>query len=141
LGVWKKQTTNRKGKVMKNSKVVVCSLATLLTVILVGCKTVRIPTLSASVGRSQSQTGSAILLSGENFLPNHTYGVGIFTSGSPRKIGNVTTDGAGNINNVKLEYECQSINEYIVGVEVYELDGQDLGAGIAQTKTDRPTCF
>ena len=121
---------------MTNSKFVILSLATLSAVVLTGCAS-----LSATVGRSQSQTGSAILLSGQNFAPNHTFGVGIFTSGSPRKIGNVTTDSAGNINNAKLEYECQSQYNGVVSVEVYELVGQGLGAGIAQTKTDRDTCF
>lgn len=71
---------------------------------------------------------------------NHTYGVGIFTNGTPRKIGTVTTDVGGNINNVKLEYACQTqINA--INAEVYELVGQDLGAGIAQTKISGDTCF
>lgn len=120
-----------------NSKFAIVSLTILLAVVLTGCAT----SLSATVGRSQSQTGSAIMLSGEHFPANHTYGVGIFTTGSPRKIGAVTTDSAGSINNVKLEYECQSLYVGVVNVEVYELVGQSLGAGIAQTKTDKDTCF
>ena len=126
---------------MSNSKLMVLCIVMLVAVMVTGCQTLRVPSLSADVGRPQSQTGGAIILSGSNFPANHTYGVGIFTSGPPAKIGNVTTDSAGNINNVKLEYTCQSIFVGIVNVEVYELVGQSLGAGIAQTKTARDTCF
>jgi hypothetical protein len=126
---------------MPSRKFLALCIAMLVAAMVTGCQTVRIPSLSANVGRPQSQAGGAILISGSNFPANHTYGVGIFTTGSPRKIGNVTTDSAGSINNVKLEYECQSQFVGIVNVEVYELAGSSLGAGITQTKTDGNTCF
>jgi hypothetical protein len=126
---------------MSSSRFLVLCIAMLVATMVTGCQTVRIPSLSASVGRPQSQTGGAILISGSNFPANHTYGVGIFTTGSPRKIGDVATDSAGSINNVKLEYGCQSSFVGAINVEVYELVGPNLGAGIAQTKADRDACF
>ncbi len=100
--------------------------------------TCRVASLSAGVGRPQQETDGAILVSGTNFPAATTYDVGIWTSGPPRMIGKVTTDSGGNIDNVKLEYECRTLQVIPIHVEVYTTPGE---AGIAQTVTDAPPCF
>ena len=93
---------------------------------------IRVPTMSASVGRAQNQTDGKLLISASNLLSNHTYGLGIWISGQPRKIGTLTTDGTGSINNTGVEYSCiAQVNT--LHAELYELVGVDLGAGIVQT--------
>jgi hypothetical protein len=126
-----------------NPRLLVVSASSLALAALSACNTtpLRIPTLSASVARPANITDGALMVNGANLLANHVYGVGIFTTASPRKIGTVTTDSAGNVNNVKLEYSCGDFSA-VLGVELYELDsGGNLGAGIVQTKTDRPECY
>jgi hypothetical protein len=82
------------------------------------------------------------MVNGSNFSRSHTYGVGIFTSGSPIKIGELTADGTGAINNVKLEYPCHTLFVGTVSTEVYELEpDRTLGAGIASATTDGTTCL
>lgn len=113
--------------------------------VLAGCGgnvPLNIPTMSASAGRPQLQTDGAILVSASNLPANHAYAVGIFTNASPVKVGNTSTDGAGQINNVKLEYPCHSNTGVLAThAELYEPNGNDLGAGIVQTTISGDTCF
>jgi hypothetical protein len=105
-----------------------------------GCENVKIPTMSAGVGRANYQTSGKLLISARDLMPNHTYGVGIFTTGSPRKIGTLTTDSAGAINNAAVEYPC-SVHVADLSVELYDMNGSSLGAGIVQAKTGQATCL
>jgi hypothetical protein len=128
--------------IMKQWLLSFIAIALLGTLYSCGGTPLRIPSLSASPGRPALQTDGAILINGGNLLTNHQYGVGIFTGGSPVKIGEVTTDGTGAINNVKLEYPCRTLFVGRVNVEVYELQpDKSLGAGIVQTQTNGDTCF
>ena len=58
---------------------------------------VKIPTLTAQVGRPPFETQGAIVLTGENFAPNTTYSVGIFAKAAPTPeiIGTIQSDNNG----------------------------------------------
>jgi hypothetical protein len=127
---------------MKQRLLSFAAIASLITLYSCGGTPLRVPSLSASPARPALQTDGAIMLNGGNLLTNHQYGVGIFTGGSPVKIGEVTTDNTGAINNVKLEYTCRTLFVGRINVEVYELQpDRSLGAGIVQAQTSGDTCF
>jgi hypothetical protein len=119
------------------------SLVAFLLTVLLGCSSPshQAPTFTATVARAQSETASAIAIVGQNFPANTTYTVGIWTTGQPLTIGNVTSDGSGNIN-ATLQYQCTGFtNNVIVNVEFY-VPGNPPGAAVAgPVKTNQPVCF
>jgi len=52
-------------------------------------------------------------------------------------IGKVQADSAGNINQTKIEYSCNTTLQIPINVEIYIINGP----GLAQTNTVQSTCF
>jgi hypothetical protein len=111
---------------------------------LLGCPTGTInpPTFSASAGSPQFDGDGKLVLSGSGFAFNHIYDVGINSGGAARKIGTISTDGSGSfVSPNEPEYKCTGGVPPATGAGVYEVNGTNLGAGIAQTTIQGSTCM
>jgi hypothetical protein len=120
--------------------------ASLLTAGIAGCGQAP-SSLDGAMITPRVGSGGAIVMTGSKFAPSTTYNVGIYTVWSPRVIGAVRSDPAGNIPRTVvqyavdqglLEYSCASGPriELPLTVGVYTVDG----LGITQLSMDRSAC-
>ena len=111
---------------------------------LVGCGPLRVPTLTPVSSSVAFEGGSCgLVLNAMNLTPGTQYGVGMFTTATPVQLGDLTTDSSGTINGGMVTYPSQTFpkvypNAY---VELYTLQGGQLGAGIVSAKLTIAVCL
>ena len=108
-----------------------------------GC-TPTLPTLTPVSSGVAIEGGSCdLVLNATSLTPGTQYGVGMYTTGTPVQLGDLTTDSSGSINGGRVTYPSQTFpkvyrNAY---VELYTLQGGQLDAGIVSAKLTISVCL
>ena len=103
-----------------------------------------VPTLTPVSSSVAFEGGSCdLILNATNLTRGTQYGVGMFTTSTPVQLGDLTTDSSGSINGGMVTYPSQTFpmvypNAY---VELYTLQGGQLGAGIVTAQLTIPVCL
>ena len=123
---------------------VAIAFAALVCTAAVGGCTLNVPTLTPVSSSVAYEGGSCgLVLNATNLTRGTQYGVGMFTTGTPVQLGDLTTDSSGSINGGMVTYPSQTFptvyqNAY---VELYTLQGGHLDAGIVTAKLTIPVCL
>jgi hypothetical protein len=110
-------------------------------VLLAGCGP--LPTVTVTSGGVAFEGGScSITVSATGLTPATTWGIGMFTTGSPVVIGYVTSSSSGSVNKI-LDYPATTLpraysNLY---VEVYTDRSGQLGSGIVSAQVTKAVCL
>jgi hypothetical protein len=105
------------------------------TIVLTGCDPV--PAVTVVQSSVAIEGGSCqVVVDAANVAPSTTYGIGMYTTGSPVDIGELTSDASGTILGGRLSYPSDTVprkysNLYL---EVYVMRSGQFGAGIASAR-------
>ncbi len=123
---------------------VAMAFAALVWTAAVGGCSLKPPTLTPVSSNPAYEGGSCeLVLNATNLKGGSQYGVGLFTTGTPVQLGDLTTNSSGSINGGRVDYPSQTLptvypNAY---VELYTLRGGQLDAGIVSAKLTIPVCL
>jgi hypothetical protein len=137
--------TRAVGRPRRVRRGVAAALAALACAAAVGGCTPKLPTLTPVSSGVAIEGGSCdLVLDATNLTPGTQYGVGMYTTGTPVQLGDLTTDSSGSINDGRVTYPSQTFpkvyrNAY---VELYTLDSSgQLDAGIVSAKLTISVCL
>jgi hypothetical protein len=114
----------------------VCAIA------LAGCGP--LPTVAVVQSAVAFEGGSCqIVVNAANVTANTTYGIGMYTSGSPAELGTLTSNSSGMIINGRVSYPSNTLprqysNPY---VEMYTVQSGQWGSGLASAKVTIAVCL
>jgi hypothetical protein len=124
-------------------RVVTAGCAGLLCAIgLAGCGPVpTVEVVQSAVGYEGG--GCSITVNALNVTPNTTYGIGMFTTGSPVDLGELTSNSSGLIVQGIVSYPSETLpREYSnLYVELYIVHSGQLGSGLASVKVTLSVCL
>lgn len=109
---------------------------------LAGCGPV--PTVAVVQSGVAFEGGSCqIVVDATNVTPNTTYGIGMYTTGSPAELGELTSNSSGSIANGTVSYPSKDLpREYSnLYVELYTVQSGQFGAGLASAKVTIAACL
>ena len=121
---------------------VVALIALTCAVMLTGCGPV--PTVTVGSPGVAFEGGSCTLVvNATDLTPNTTWGIGMFTTGSPVMLGDLTSDSSGSINNGTVTYPSTTLPKKYSNlyVEVYTVNGGQLGSGITSSQVTTEVCL
>jgi hypothetical protein len=109
------------------------------TIALAGCKPPTVTAVRADVG---FEAGCSITVDVTGAPPSTTFGVGMYTTGSPVDIGKLTSNTAGDINKT-LSYANQGLPHVYSNlyVEIYTIRSGQFGVGLASAKVTISVCL
>jgi len=114
----------------------VCAVA------LVGCGP--LPTVEVVQSSVAIEGGScAITINASNVTPNTTYGIGMYTTGSPVDLGTLTSNSSGSIVNGMVSYPSNTFPRHYsnLNVEVYTVNSGQFGAGLTSAPVTIEVCL
>jgi hypothetical protein len=124
-------------------RVVAAGCAGLVCVIaLAGCGP--LPTVAVVQSGVAFEGGSCeIVVNAANVTANTTYGIGMYTTGSPAELGTLTSNSSGLIINGRVSYPSKTLpREYSnLYVEMYAVQSGQFGAGLAPAKVTIAVCL
>ena len=124
-------------------RVVAAGLAGLVCAIaLAGCGP--LPTVKVVQSSVAIEGGScAITVNASNVTPNTTYGIGMYTTGSPVELGTLTSNSSGLIDNGMVSYPSNTFPRHYSNlyVEVYTDNSGQLGSGLASAQVTIAVCL
>jgi hypothetical protein len=111
-------------------------------VLLTGCGP--LPTVTVTNAAVAFEGGScSVTVSATSLPPNTTWGVGMYTTGSPVVVGYVTSDSSGSVIGKTLDYPATTLPRVYsnLRVEVYADHSGQLGAGIVSAPVTNEVCL
>jgi hypothetical protein len=114
----------------------VCAIA------LAGCGP--LPTVEVVQSSVAFEGGScAITVNASNVTPNTTYGIGMYTTGSPVDLGTVTSNSSGSIINGMVSYPSRTFPRHYSNlyIEVYTVNSGQFGSGLASAPVTIEVCL
>jgi|HubBroStandDraft_6_1064221.scaffolds.fasta_scaffold1163330_1 hypothetical protein len=121
---------------------VVVLIALICAIMLAGCGP--LPTVTVGSPGVAFEGGSCTLVvNATGLTPNTTWGIGMYTTGSPVVLGDLTSDSSGSINNGTVTYPSTTLPKKYSNlyVEVYTVNGGQLGSGIASSQVTTEVCL
>jgi hypothetical protein len=119
--------------------------ALVCTAVVGGCMLpLRVPTLTPVSFAVAIEGGRCeLVLNATNLMPGTQYGVGMWTTGAPVQLGDLTTDLSGSITGGTVMYPSQTFPRVYTNahLELYLLRGGFLGPGIVNTPLTIPVCL
>jgi hypothetical protein len=84
-----------------------------------------------------------IVVNATNVAANTTYGIGMYTTGSPVELGELTSNSSGSIYGGRVSYPSKTLpHQYSnLYVEVYAVQSGQFGAGLALAKVTIAVCL
>lgn len=110
--------------------------------LLAGCGP--LPTVTVTSGAVAFEGGScSVTVNATSLPPGTTWGVGMYTTGSPVVIGYVTSNSSGSVTGKTLDYPATTLpREYSnLHVEVYADNSGTLGSGITSAPVTNAVCL
>jgi hypothetical protein len=111
-------------------------------VALAGCGPV--PTVAVVQSAVAFEGGTCqIVVNAANVTANTTYGIGMYTTGSPVELGELTSNSSGSINNGTVTYPSKTLPRQYSNlyVEVYTVQSGQFGAGLTSAKVTIAVCL
>jgi hypothetical protein len=111
-------------------------------VLLAGCGP--LPTVTVTRGAVAFEGGScSVTVSATSLPPGTTWGIGMYTTGSPVVIGYVTSNSSGSVIGKTLDYPATTLPRVYsnLHVEVYADHSGQLGAGIVSAPVTNGVCL
>jgi hypothetical protein len=102
-----------------------------------------LPTVEVVQSSVAFEGGSCgVSVSASNVTPNTTYGIGMYTTGSPVDLGTVTSNSSGSIDGM-VSYPSNTVPRHYSNlyVEVYTVNSGQLGAGLASAPVTIEVCL
>jgi hypothetical protein len=109
---------------------------------LAGCGPV--PTVAVVQSGVAIEGGSCqIVVNAANVTANTTYGIGMYTTGSPAELGEVTSNSSGMIIDGRVSYPSNTLPRQYSNlyVEVYTVHSGQFGAGLVSAKVTIAVCL
>ena len=103
-----------------------------------------LPTVEVVQSSVAIEGGScSITVDATNVTPNTTYGIGMYTTGSPVELGTLTSNSSGSIVNGMVSYPSNTFPHHYSNlyVEVYTDNGGQLGSGLASAPVSVEVCL
>ena len=130
-------------KARRTWRVVAAGFAGLACAIaLAGCGP--LPTVAVVQSDVAIEGGSCqIVVNAANVTANTTYGIGMYTTGSPAELGELTSNSSGMIINGRVSYPSDALpHQYSnLYVEMYAVHSGQFGSGLASAKVTIAVCL
>ena len=126
----------------KRRVVAACFAGVLCAIALAGCGP--LPTVEVVQSGVAIEGGSCdITIDASNVTPNTTYGIGLYTTGSPVDLGTLTSNSSGLIENGMVSYPSDTFPRHYSNlyVEVYTDNSGQLGSGLASAQVTTAVCL
>jgi hypothetical protein len=111
-------------------------------IVLAGCGPV--PTVAVVQSGVAIEGGSCqIVVNAVNVTANKTYGIGMYTTGSPAQLGELTSNSSGMIINGRVSYPSNALPRQYSNLyaEIYTVHSGQFGAGLASAKVNIAVCL
>jgi hypothetical protein len=84
-----------------------------------------------------------IVVNASDFTANTTYGIGMYTTGSPVELGELTSNSSGSILGGRVDYPSKTLPRQYSNlyVEIYAVRSGQFGAGLAIAKVTIAVCL
>ena len=103
-----------------------------------------LPTVAVVQSAVAFEGGSCqIVVNAANVTANTTYGIGMYTTGSPAELGELTSNSSGMIINGRVSYPSNALpHQYSnLYVEMYAVQSGQFGSGLASAKVTIAVCL
>jgi hypothetical protein len=103
-----------------------------------------LPTVAVVQSAVAFEGGSCqIVVNAANVTANTTYGIGMYTTGSPADLGELTSNSSGMIINGRVSYPSNALpHQYSnLYVEMYAVQSGQFGSGLAAAKVTIAVCL